>query len=107
MSNRNRTSILHIKKNNKGKSYYKAPIYPEIPLTKEDIYVITIAGDRLDLLAYQFYKDIRLWWVIANANRDIIRRDSYSLKGGLEIRIPSLTESTLEKFKELNRTINY
>ena len=31
------------------KRYYKALKYPEIPLSIEDIYVITTSGDRLDL----------------------------------------------------------
>ena len=103
MSNRNRTSTLRVKKNNKGKSYYRAPVYPEIPLTKEDIYVITISGDRLDLIAYQFYDDIRLWWVIANANRDIIRRDSYAVKSGLEIRIPVNVNLIIKDFESINK----
>lgn len=86
----------------KNKSYYRGLKYPNIPLDINDLYVVTTVGDRLDLLANQFYKDIRLWWVIAMANRDIIRKDSYGLKPGLEIRIPSNLDSIVEEYEELN-----
>jgi nucleoid-associated protein YgaU len=29
-------------------------------------------GDRLDLLAYKFYRNPRKWWLIADANPDCI-----------------------------------
>ena len=53
--------------------YFKNFKYPNIPLSEDDIYVITTIEDRLDSLAYQFYSDVRLWWVIANANPDLIK----------------------------------
>ena len=43
-------------------------IYSSIPENDNDIYVITQTGDRLDLLAHQFYGDVNLWWYIAKAN---------------------------------------
>ena len=43
-------------------------IYTQIPKRDSDIYLITQAGDRLDLLATQFYNDPSLWWYIAQAN---------------------------------------
>ncbi len=76
--------------------------YPEIPLNINDIYIVTIIGDRLDLLADKFYNDQRLWWIIANANRDIVRRDSYALKPGIEIRIPSNIQKILGDFDNIN-----
>ena len=48
--------------------YYKNALYPEIPPNPNDIYVITEWGDRLDLLANQFYGDASKWWIIATAN---------------------------------------
>jgi hypothetical protein len=35
-----------------GKRYYKSKIYPNIPFSETDVYVITTIGDRLDLIAY-------------------------------------------------------
>ena len=43
-------------------------IYDNIPESDNDIWVISQYGDRLDLLAYQFYGDTGLWWYIAKAN---------------------------------------
>ena len=91
-------------KNNKigKKPYYTNIIYPHIPADFDDSYIVTKNGDRLDLLANQFYNDVRLWWVIAIANRDIIKRDSYSLKTGLEIRIPTNIDTILRNFEKVN-----
>tara|TARA_R110002167_G_scaffold7501_1_gene35635 strand:- start:5914 stop:6222 length:309 start_codon:yes stop_codon:yes gene_type:complete len=98
---RNRLAfITKIKKN--SKKIYKPLRYPNIPLSISDLYVITTSGDRLDLLANQFYNDIRLWWIISMANRDVLRRDSYALKPGLEIRIPQNITPILENFEKIN-----
>ena len=43
-----------------------------------------------------------LWWVITTANPDIIRRDSFNLKGGLEIRIPTDIENIITLFELTN-----
>jgi nucleoid-associated protein YgaU len=98
---KNRLENISIEKK-KQQRYYRSLKYPNIPLSVNDLYVVTTAGDRLDLLANQFYNDIRLWWVIATANRDIVRRDSYGLKPGLEIRIPANIQRILQDFQNLN-----
>ena len=100
---RNRTQYIKSNKNNQRKSYYQPLKYPSIPLSSNDLYILTSSGDRLDSLAYQFYNDIRLWWVITTANPNIIGRDSYSLKPNLEIRIPSNISKILKDFKEINK----
>ena len=86
-----------------NKRYYKNLKYPEIPLSVNDIYITTTSGDRLDSLAYEFFNDTDLWWVITTANPDIIRRDSFSLKPGLEIRIPNNVQGIIEAFEALNK----
>ena len=83
--------------------YYKALKYPNIPLSIDDLYVIISSGDRLDLLADQFYKDPQLWWIITIANPDLIRRDSFNLKPGIEIRIPQNIDDILAEFNQLNK----
>ena len=85
------------------KRYYTNLKYPEIPLSVNDLYIITTSGDRLDSLAYEFFNDTDLWWVITTANPDIIRRDSFSLKPGLEIRIPNNVQGIIEAFEALNK----
>ena len=100
MTSRLRT--LKIKHTNK-KRIYKALKYPEIPLSIDDLYLITTDGDRLDLLADQFYQDVDMWWIIATANSSIIRRDTFNLKPGLEIRIPIDTQGIMQSFESLNK----
>ena len=63
---------------------YKTTIYDKIPLSNSDIHLITTVGDRLDLLAQQFYGDSTLWWYIAQANN----LSTLNLSPGSSIRIP-------------------
>ena len=97
-----RTKYIQQRINLDRKRYYKNLKYPEIPLTFNDIYVTTTSGDRLDNLAHQFYKNVDLWWVITTANPDVIRRDSFNIKPGIEIRIPQNIEGILEEFEKIN-----
>jgi hypothetical protein len=87
---------------NVGAEYYITNFYPEIPLDSNDIYVITDFGDRLDLLANQFYSDPTLYWVIASANPDEVRPDSLSVKGGIQLRIPVQLENILSNYETAN-----
>jgi len=74
------------RKNNK--SYYKTTAFEKIPVTDSDIYVITQYGDRLDLLAHQYYGDISLWWYIARAN-DL---NTMIVPENIQLRIPGTTQ---------------
>ena len=100
MASRLRT--LKIKNINRKRTY-RALKYPEIPLSIEDLYITTTDGDRLDLLANQFYQDVDMWWIIATANPGVIKRDTFNLKPGLEIRIPTDTQSIMQNFESLNK----
>lgn len=44
-------------------------------------------GDRLDALAFKFYRDARKWWLIADANPDVITLEQL-LEPGRLLRIP-------------------
>ena len=98
----NRLKYIKKLKNKEYKPYYRSIKYPNIPVSSNDIYAITTSGDRLDLLAEQFYGDLKLWWVISVANNGVIRRDSYALEPGLEIRIPTGINSILREFENIN-----
>jgi hypothetical protein len=69
-----------------GRQVYQSKIYPNIPLRNDDVYVYTELGDRLDTLAYQFYQDQTLWWIIASANN--IHNAIFALPEGTLLRIP-------------------
>lgn len=84
-----------------GRLYRKNTLYPNIPVSEDDIYVIATAGDRYDTLARQFYKDPSLWWVIAYANNH--QRASLAVTPGVQLRIPADHSTAIELFNELNR----
>ena len=71
-----------------GKLVYRSTYYDNIPVSDDDIYVITQYGDRLDLLAYNFYGDVSLWWYIARANNLF----TLNVPENIQLRIPSSTE---------------
>lgn len=43
---------------------------------------------RPDLLAYDLYKDSRLWWVFIQRNLDVLQDPIYDFKAGIQIYIP-------------------
>ena len=91
-----------IKKTGSRGRFYKYIKYPEVPLSFDDIYVITKTEDRLDLLANQFYGDTSLWWIISIANPGLVKRDSFFVPGGIQLRIPANRQSIIEDFNRLN-----
>jgi len=64
-------------------------ILPKIDRNENDIYIQSKIGDRLDLLAYEYYKDVKLWWVIAKANN--IGKGTLNIEPSLQIRIPYIS----------------
>jgi nucleoid-associated protein YgaU len=62
--------------------------------------VITTGGDRYDTLAYQFYKDSSLWWIIATANN--YNRDNLAIKPGVQLRIPADKDGTIQEYHRIN-----
>jgi len=86
----------------RGKRYYLNTILPEIPLSREDIYIITQDGDRLDNLSFEFYNDTQFWWVILAANPNKLRKDSYHVALGEQIRIPANPNQYVNSFINFN-----
>ena len=99
MPNRYQT-IRNVKLGSTGSLYYTNNVYPDIPATDQDYYVITTLGDRLDLLAYDFYQDSSLWWVIASANA--LPGDSIFPPIGVQLRIPVNIDSIILNYKSVN-----
>ena len=83
-----------------GSQYYLNNIYPDIPLSNEDNYIITTVGDRLDLLAFDFYGDTIFWWVIASANA--LPGDSLYIEPGTQLRIPVDLSGIVNDYKLVN-----
>jgi hypothetical protein len=88
------------KQQSTGELYYINNIYPEIPVSNNDDYLIATLGDRLDLLALDFYGDVALWWIIASANS--LPGDSLYLEPGTQIRIPANLIEIMNNYKVIN-----
>jgi len=85
-----------------GITYRTNTIYPEVPLSENDFYVITTAGDRYDTLAQQFYNDYSLWWIIAAANNS--QQAALNVEPGVQIRIPANSSQIVAQFNQVNKT---
>ena len=71
-------------------------------MTISDIYVVTQQYDRYDLLAYQYYKDKSLWWIISTANSSLIQTSLYT-PVGIQLRIPINTAGIISSYNKLNQ----
>ena len=89
---------LRINKN--GQRVLVSTLYPQIPLSDEDQFIYPLDGDRLDNLAFRYYGDASLWWVIATANG--LGKGRTILNPNFKIRIPGNLQSILADFDSLN-----
>ena len=97
----NRYQNIQTTKNSlRGVPFYVNAIYPDIPLSNNDSYVITTLGDRLDLMAFDFYGDTGYWWVIASANA--LPGDSLFPPVGMQLRLPADLSGIINKYKSVN-----
>lgn len=93
-----------------GKTVYRTSRYPEVPLSENDIYVISTQGDRFDVLAQQYYGDSSLWWVISIANTGnagagtlpVLPQNSLVIPEGTQIRIPNNPIQVYNVFNQIN-----
>ena len=67
---------------------YGTTIYETVDPRDSDIHIITQDGDRLDLLANQFYGNHELWWFIGRVNNIT----TMNVPVGTPLRIPITTE---------------
>jgi len=84
-----------------GVQFINNPIYPEIPLSENDYYVISTSGDRYDTLAKDFYGDHTLWWIIASANNS--QRASLIVEPGVQLRIPADKDTIVQLYNQVNK----
>jgi len=100
MNRYNNATILTTEYTNRP--YYKMRFYPNIPLSESDVYVITTVGDRLDSLAFSYYNDATLWWIIAMANNNATKGALYP-EPGTQLRIPVNVSSVLKQYEQFNQ----
>ena len=79
---------------------FSTTFYPQIPLQDSDKYVTVVMGTRVENLAFKFYGDISLWWIIARANG--LTGTELQLDTTKTYRRPININSILEEFTKLN-----
>jgi phage tail protein X len=84
-----------------GKKVYATTLYPIVQPQDSDVIVITSQADYLDSLAYKYYGDPTLWWIIAVVNN--LGKARMSVPAGLQLRIPSTVNQILVQFNTLNQ----
>lgn len=87
-------------KDEDNKRYSSTTVYPSIEETDNDYYITVTEGDRLDNLAFSFYGDATLWWIITSANN--LPGDSLYVSPGTQIRIPFNSSNVVQSFKQFN-----
>ena len=88
-----------IKKNSLGRRVLKPTMYPTIPIEDSDVFIYPIFGDRLETLAFRYYQDTSLWWIIAKANN--LESGVVGLDPTKQIRIPTDIEPILVKLETM------
>jgi len=96
-----RYNNISVKTRYDGKRVYRSTIYPPVPLSTSDIQVISNEGDYLDTLAYRYYGDPTLWFIIALANPGL-GRGKFAVTAGLTLRIPINVSGYLNEFNRVN-----
>tara|TARA_R110000782_G_scaffold135755_2_gene228207 strand:+ start:465 stop:761 length:297 start_codon:yes stop_codon:yes gene_type:complete len=96
----NRYEDITIVKTEEGKRYQKSVQYPLMERKLTDIYIIGARHDRLDNLAFKYYEDARLWWIIARANN--IGKGNLTVPIGAQLRIPQDYLEIIKQYNTLN-----
>jgi hypothetical protein len=68
--------------------FYETELPSNIPTEDIPFYYVTQDGDRLDLLAYKFYRTSTKWWVLAKANNLV--NGSITVPAGTTLFIPNV-----------------
>jgi len=72
--------------------YLDVLTFRDIPAASDDI-LFTVTPQythRPDLLAYDLYGDVNLWWVFAVRNKSVIKDPVYDLVAGQKIYLPKV-----------------
>jgi hypothetical protein len=73
-------------KDKNGKRKLSTIILPVEPMSESDTFILTTGLERLDKLAFDFYDDASLWWIIAEANQ--LGKGTLMIPASTRLRIP-------------------
>lgn len=96
----NRYENIEVKRRFDGKRVFKTTYYPIIHPSDNDVIVISNDTTFLDSLAFKYYGDPTLYWIIAQANN--LGKGRMSVPQGLSLRIPTNINNIIDKFNRLN-----
>lgn len=88
------------KRKESGTRFLETQILPDVPRRPEDIIITTESGQRLDRLAFKYYDDSKLWWVIASANE--LGRGDWTVPAGIQLRIPQNLSAVINEIDDIN-----
>ena len=91
-----------IKTKQDGDRVYSYTLYPRIPIKNSDVFITPTYGDRLDVLANDYYQDPSLWWIIAQANGIKGFTALYTKNFTGELRIPTQIQDIINEFDSMN-----
>jgi len=74
--------------------------YIKLYYIPSDIYITVSDNDYLDQIAYRYYNDVSLWWIIAVANN--LGKGKLSLDINKQLRIPTDIQTILQNFTLIN-----
>ena len=66
------------------------------------MYIESEFGDRLDAIAFQFYGDTSLYWIIAIRNPNKVNFGSLYLTPGSHLAIPQDISGIVDEYRNLN-----
>jgi nucleoid-associated protein YgaU len=70
-----------------GVEFWETVDLPNVEIQSDDVFHIVCSTDRIDSIAYKYYGDPVLWWVVAVANDlELVPTDLYE---GQTLRIPA------------------
>ena len=75
--------------------YLDVQVPRDIPNSVDDV-LFTVGKEyenRPDLLAYDLYQTVSLWWIFSVRNKDIIKDPVFDLVAGIKIYVP--TQATI------------
>tara|TARA_B100000745_G_scaffold29399_1_gene18719 strand:+ start:111 stop:416 length:306 start_codon:yes stop_codon:yes gene_type:complete len=98
----NRYKHQHVKRDSDGRRKLSTIQYPKIISKNSDIIYRTKESDTYSSLAYRFYNDKTLWWIIARANEDF--RGNIRPKVGIKLIIPRDISDIITKLNRDNTT---
>lgn len=89
-----------IRRTDEGSDFYQTQLLPDVDRRPEDVIITTETGQRLDRLAFRFYDDAKLWWVIAAANN--LGRGDWTVPAGIQLRIPQNLSEVIRETRRVN-----